>query len=124
MEKTIKIGDKEVKLKTSGGLPRRYREMFDRDVFLDFGQITKGLKKGAGLSADNLPPETMEIIENLAFCMAKFADPSIPDDIYEWLDEFPSTAVYLAAGEVIKLWNDEQKVHSKPKKAAQPSTEK
>ena len=124
MEKTIKIGDKEVRLKTSGGLPRRYREMFDRDVFLDFGQITKGLKRGDGLSADNLPPETMEIIENLAFCMAKFADPSIPDDIYEWLDEFPSTAVYLAAGEVIKLWNDEQKVHSKPKKVSQPSTEK
>ena len=124
IEKTITIDEKEVKLKTSGGLPRRYREMFQRDVFLDFGLLTKGLKKNKSVDASDLPVETMEIVENLAFCMAKFADPDIPDDIYEWLDQFSSASIYLVANEIIMLWNEEQKTTSQPKKQSQPSTEK
>ena len=124
MEKILSIDGKDIKLKTSGGLPRRYREMFHRDVFLDFGKLTKGLKKSGKIDADDLPVETMEIVENLAYCMAKFADPDIPDDIYEWLDQFSSASLYLAANDIILLWNEEQKTQSKPKKQSQPSTGK
>jgi len=116
MEKTILIDGKEIKLKTSGGLPRKYREMFHRDVFLDFGQITKGLSKKKKPEANDLPVDTMEVVENLAFCMAKYADPSIPDDIDEWLDQFSTTSLYLAANDIIMLWNEEQRTQSKPKK--------
>ena len=116
MEKTITIDGKEVKLKTSGGLPRRYREMFHRDVFIDFGQITKGISKKKKPEMDDLPVDTMEVVENLAYCMAKLADPSIPDDIEEWLDQFSTASLYFAANDIIMLWNEEQKTRSTPKK--------
>ena len=39
MEKTVKIGEKEIKLKTSGALPRIYRLWFNRDIFRDINLL-------------------------------------------------------------------------------------
>ena len=115
MEKTLTIDGKAVKFKTSAALPRLYRETFRRDVFLDLNKARAGIKK-KNASADDLPVETLEVIENLAYCMAKYADPSIPDNIYDWLDQFPTTAIYTVAQDILIMWNEEQRTLSVPKK--------
>lgn len=110
--KTINIEGVEVTLKTSAALPRMYRDKFQADVFVDLNRVRNTLSK----NKKELPVETLSIVENLAYCMAKHADPSITDDIYEWLGQFETTGIYKAAQEIILLWNEEQKTHSVPKK--------
>ena len=34
-----------------------------------------------------MEPDDLEIFENVAYCMAKHVDPSIPGTIDEWLDQ-------------------------------------
>ena len=116
MEKTLTIDGKAVKFKTSAALPRLYRETFKRDVFLDLNKARSGITNKKKASADDLPIEALEVIENLAYVMAKYADPSIPDNIYDWLDQFPTTAIYTVAQDILIMWNEEQRTQSKPKK--------
>ena len=112
MEKTLTIDGKAVKFKTSAALPRLYRETFHRDVFLDLNKARAGIKK----KKDDLPIEALEVIENLAYVMAKYADQSIPENIYDWLDQFPTTSIYTVAQDILIMWNEEQRTQSKPKK--------
>lgn len=112
MEKTLTIDGKDVRFKTSAALPRIYRQLFKRDVFLDLNKARAGIKK----KKDDLPVEVLETIENLAFCMARYADPEIGNDINEWLDQFSTTSIYLIASQILEMWNEEQKVTSIPKK--------
>lgn len=116
MEKTLTLDGKEVKFKTSAALPRLYRQMFQRDVFLDLNHARTNITKKKKTSADDLPIEALEVIENLAYCMAKYADPSIPDNIDDWLGQFSTTAVYKIAQDILMLWNEEQRTASVPKK--------
>lgn len=58
---------------------------------------------------------SLEMFENIAYIMAKHADPSIPDTPEEWLDEFSTFSIYQVLPEIIKLWglNVETQVESK-----------
>ena len=116
MEKTLTIDGKEIRFKTSAALPRLYRQMFKRDVFLDLNRARAGITNKKKATADDLPVDALEIIENLAFCMAKYADPDVPDDINDWLGEFTTTSIYQVAQEILIMWNEEQRVTSVPKK--------
>lgn len=115
MEKTLMIDGKEVRFKTSAALPRLYRQTFKRDVFLDLNHARTQIS-GKKKSAEDLPVEALEVIENLAFCMAKYADPEISDDINDWLGQFSTTAIYQVAQDILLMWNEEQKTNSVPKK--------
>ena len=42
----------------------------------------------------NLDMFSLEVFENIAFIMAKHADPSIPDTPEEWLDNFNTFSIY------------------------------
>ena len=112
MEKTLMIDGIEVRFKTSAALPRLYRQMFKRDVFLDLNKARANVSK----KKDDLPVDALETIENLAFCMARYADPEIGDNIDEWLGQFSTTSVYMIAKDILEMWNEEQKTMSIPKK--------
>lgn len=115
MEKTVKIGEKKIKLKTSGALPRIYRLWFNRDIFRDINLLA------TIEDPDELEAESMAVFENVAYAMAKHADPNgIPDDIIEWLGSFedPNT-IYNMVDDVIELWNAEKKETAKPKKESE-----
>ena len=58
---------------------------------------------------------SLEMFENIAYIMAKHADPSIPDTPEEWLDKFSTFSIYQVLPEIIKLWglNVETQVESK-----------
>lgn len=117
MEKTVKIDGKNVRLKSSAAIPRMYRNVFGKDIFKDMMALKKamGRKKKQG---DDLPVENLEMFENIAYIMAKHADPSrVPNDIGKWLDQFETFSIYQILPEIFELWNlnNKQLEHSKKK---------
>ena len=58
----------------------------------------------------------MEMFENIAYTMAKHADPAIPDDVEEWLDGFNTFSIYQVLPELIKLWGLNVKTDAEAKK--------
>lgn len=116
IEKKILMDGKEVLFRTSAALPRLYRQQFGSDVFIDLNNLRNTVKKN---KKNDLPADTLSTVENLAYCMAKHADDSVPDKIEDWLAQFSTTAVYMAAQAIMEMWNEEQAMLSKPKN--QPS---
>ena len=47
---------------------------------------------------------SLEMFENIAYIMAKHADPTIPDSPEEWLDEFSTFSIYQMFPKIIELW--------------------
>lgn len=85
--KTIEIDGKQVPFKESAAIPRIYRIKFHRDVYKDLAALEKAVGKNAEENS-NLDLFSLEMFENIAYTMAKHADPSIPDFPEEWLDNF------------------------------------
>lgn len=113
IEKTVKIGGKDVKFRSSATIPRLYRIKFKRDIFQDLSKLEKSYKtKSTGFEIDDL-----EIFENVAYIMAYHADNSIPASIDEWLDEFEMFSIYEVLPEILELWgaNLQTQVQSKKK---------
>src|SRR3954453_21585246 len=99
MEKTITIDGKEITFKTNGATPMRYKAQFGKDYFkeiLKMAPLEKLAKKRReDIVAKDLEVLDFEVFYNIAWIMAKTANPSIPEPM-EWLeqfDEFPMAEV-------------------------------
>lgn len=125
MEKIINIGGKNVKMRASALIPRMYRFKFGRDILRDMTSLKKAFKKRNELPEDATEEQKEEaalseinlmIFENVAYIMAKHADPTIPDDPDEWLDGFEMFSIYEVFPEILKMWELNNATTSKPKK--------
>jgi hypothetical protein len=89
VEKTILIDGKNINFKTTGATPMRYKAQFGRDYFKEILKMAPliNLKNKKDLNIKDLETLDFEIFYNIAWIMAKTADPSIPEPI-AWLDEF------------------------------------
>ena len=85
IRKDIEIDGQMVAFKASAAIPRIYRLKFQRDIYKDLAVLEKSIGDGKEESS-NLDMFSLEMFENIAFIMAKHADPSIPDTPEEWLD--------------------------------------
>lgn len=103
LEKTIAIGDKQVKFRSSATIPRLYRAKFKRDIFKDLSRLESSYK-GNSDDGSSFEIEDLEIFENVAYIMAYHADHSIPAIIEEWLDEFEMFSIYEVLPEILELW--------------------
>lgn len=112
--KTIEIDGKEVTFKASAAVPRMYRIKFRRDIFKDMGDLMKDIKS-SDEEISGLSIESLEIFENIAYMMAKYADPNVPDSIDEWLEQFNTFSIYMVMPHIVDLWglNIEQQAESK-----------
>lgn len=101
--RTINIDGKEVKFKASAAIPRIYRIRFGRDIYKDLAHLEKAVSKQdpENSSLDSL---SLEVFENVAYIMARYADSSIPESVEEWLDEFNTFSIYEVLPEIIELW--------------------
>ena len=106
MMKKIEIDGKAVAFKASAAIPRIYRIKFQRDIYKDLSALEKAIGKDSGNSEDvsSLDLFSLEMFENIAYVMAKHADPSIPDNPEEWLDEFNTFSIYQVLPKLIELW--------------------
>ena len=59
---------------------------------------------------------SLEMFENIAYAMAKHADPSIPDNPEDWLDEFNTFSIYQVLPKLIELWGMNIKTDVEAKK--------
>lgn len=124
MEKIIIVGDKEVKMRASATIPRLYRFKFGRDIIKDLARLKKAFNKANSLPEDATEEEKEEaqlseldltIFENVAYIMAKHADPSQPDTPDEWLEQFDMFSIYRVLPQILTLWNSSTATTSEPK---------
>ena len=99
MEKVIHISGKDVPFKATAATIRRYRQKFGKDMIADMQALTSALQAEGDLSVANL-----ETFENVAYIMAQQADPTLPVDPDEWLDQFNMFSIYQVLPELVSLW--------------------
>ena len=115
MTKKINIDGKDVMFKASAAIPRIYRLKFHRDIYKDLRDLEKAVDSSSEAQS-SLDLFSLEMFENIAFVMAKHADPTaVPDSPEDWLDEFNTFSIYQVLPEIIELWglNVQSEVESK-----------
>ncbi len=114
MKQNIEIDGREVAFKASAAIPRIYRMRFHRDIYKDLRLLEKSIGSGSE-EESNLDLFSLEMFENIAFVMAKHADPVVPDTPEEWLDGFSTFSIYQVLPKLIQLWglNVQTQVESK-----------
>ena len=122
MIKTIEIDGKQVPFKASAAIPRIYRVKYGRDIFKDLMKLQKALNENTA-DDSNLDLFSLETFENIAYLMAKHADPSLPDTAEEWLDEFSVFSIYQVLPEIVALWGMNVQTQSTAKKNETQSTD-
>ena len=113
--KKIDIDGKQVSFKASAAIPRIYRLKFQRDIYKDLRALEKSIGNGNDAES-NLDLFSLEMFENIAFVMAKHADPGIPDTPEEWLDGFNTFSIYQVLPQLIELWGLNVKTDVEAKK--------
>ena len=111
----IEIDGKEVAFKASAAIPRIYRLKFQRDIYKDLRVLEKSVGDGKEENS-NLDLFSLEMFENIAFVMAKHAEPSIPNTPEEWLDGFNTFSIYQVLPKLIELWGLNVKTDVEAKK--------
>lgn len=108
------IEEKKVKFESRGSTPIRYKKQFGSDFFGDLVKLAPLVSQSANgddlqetvdqMSMEQLQHLDMEVFYNIAWVLAKTADPDIPDPI-EWLDgfeKFPIMHVITGLDDIIK----------------------
>ncbi len=126
MERTIKVGGAELRMRASALIPRLYRFRFGRDLIKDMSQLEKAYKKAMSVKEDATDDEKQDaelgvldltIFENVAWAMAKNADPNVTNDPDEWLDTIDGVfSVYEVLPQILDLWTAGLETTSKPVK--------
>ena len=141
MERTILIDGREVRLRASASIPRLYRIKFRRDIIHDMAFISKALDKSlrarkeaaeptesktdakeetavqaVALEASDIPMEALTMFENVAYLMAKHADPAVPSSPEEWLDGFETFSIYQVFPVIQEMWEANLQTKSVPVK--------
>ena len=113
IKKEIEIDGKLVPFRASATVPRLYRAYFQRDIFRDMSQLEKTMGKA---DESDIPLNDLEMFENIAYIMAKHADPTQPDTPEEWLDQFDTFSIYVVLPKILELWNLDNKTMVESKK--------
>ena len=110
IQKNIVVDGIEVPFKASAAIPRLYR------LKQKAMQEQKDQKPDdQNPAASSLDIVSLELFENIAYIMAKHADPAVPASPDEWLEQFNTFSIYEILPQLIDLWglNVETQVKSK-----------
>ena len=113
----IPVGSTTIPMRASALIPRLYRVKFGRDIMRDMMRLQKNMHAAQDNPDVDLDAADLTIFEDVAWIMAKHADPSIPGDPDEWLDGLPGVlSIYEALPEIIALWSENLKTTAVPRK--------
>lgn len=111
IKKNILIDGKEVAFKASAAVPRLYRLKFGRDIYRDFASLEDSVRQDAKKHANEeekqstLDIKSLEMFENIAYIMARHADPeNVPNNPDEWLEQFEMFSIYEVLPQLMELW--------------------
>ena len=117
MKRIINIDGIDIEMKCTGATPSFYRELFNRDLFIEFARLSKLFQKdeSGNLTINDFGID-FSIVEDLAYTMAYQANREIGTKL-EWLDQFEhSSAILDAIGEILELYMDGLQTTSQLKK--------
>lgn len=117
----ITIDGRKVAFSASAAVPRVYRARFGRDLFADLSVLIEEMNASSE-SESSLPVASLEMFEDIAYTMAKHADPGIPETPEEWLDGFGMFSIYNTLPQIIEMWKINSKTTSRSKKKPVPAT--
>ncbi|MDE6664604.1 MAG: hypothetical protein K2K14_00200 [Ruminococcus sp.] len=124
IKKNITVDGIEVPFKASAAVPRLYRLKFHRDIYKDFAALQTNVKEGDEENS-TLDIESLEVFENIAFIMAKHADPeNVPDNPDDFLEQFNTFSIYEILPQLIELWGLNTATQIESKKNIARLTEK
>ena len=104
IKKNIVIDGREIPFKASAAVPRLYRFKFGRDIYRDFASLQTNVEE-EDAEKSGLDIESLEVFENIAFIMAKHADPdNVPDSPDDFLEQFNTFSIYEILPQLIELW--------------------
>ena len=83
MERVIKIGNKDVKCRSSAATYIKYRRIFKEDLFRTLQDMTKDIGDDG-----TIPDGALATLLQAAYIMAGQADPKMTDDFDTWVDQF------------------------------------
>lgn len=115
IRRNIIVDGIEVPFKASATVPRLYRMKFGRDIFRDFSSLQNSVKSEDSENS-GLDIESLEMFENIAYIMARHAEPEkVPDNPDDWLEQFNTFSIYEILPQLLELWglNTETQVKSK-----------
>lgn len=115
LKKEIEIDGQMVHFRASATVPRLYRAQFKRDIFKDLMKLESTMKENDA-EASGMQIEDLELFENVAYIMAKHADPKQPDTPEKWLEQFNTFSIYQVLPEILELWNTNIHTESESKK--------
>jgi len=65
----------------------------------------------------SLPLDALTMFENIAYLMARHADPeAVPDSVDAWLDGFETFSIYQVMPVIQELWEENLRTPNEPKK--------
>ncbi len=132
--KNIEIDGMEIPFRASATVPRLYRAKFRRDIFKDMIKLKKSVDASIAANEANAEEEdteaeqekhfesildidTLEMFENVAYIMARHADPdNVPDTPDEWLEQFSVFSIYTILPKLLELWNLNTEIQAEAKK--------
>ena len=115
IRKEITVDGIDVPFKASAAIPRLYRIKFRRDIYKDFAALQNSVND-SDEEESALDIDSLEVFENIAYIMAKHADPeNVPDNPDDWLEAFNTFSIYEVLPQLIELWglNVETQAESK-----------
>lgn len=102
--KKIEIDGQKVEFRASAAVPRLYRIKFGRDIYKDLRQLETSVGENDE-DASGLDLFSLEMFEDLAWIMAKHANPQeVPDNPEDFLDQFNTFSIYQILPQLIELW--------------------
>lgn len=101
MEKILTIDGRQVKFKSTGAFLLRYKAQFGRDAIQDVLKLQAAIDRKTN-ELSNYDALDLEVFYNLAWTLAKTADPSIPPPL-EWLDEFSEFPLMDIIPEIVDM---------------------
>lgn len=116
-EKTISVSGIDVTFRSSAAIPRMYRVRFGRDIFRDLSALESSFKTASKKkNASVLEIGDLEVFENIAYIMARHANPEIPENIDDWLEQFEMFSIYDILPEILAMWQMNMQTDVEPKK--------
>lgn len=99
MQKTVKIGETEVMMRSSAATAIRYRNTFQEDI----------MKELMAMDPEKMDAKVIEKIQKLGYIMARSAERAdmttlTEDDYLEWLDQFDTIDIMQASKDILMLY--------------------
>lgn len=121
MERVVTFGQQEIRMRASALTPRLYRVQTGRDLLSDIRQLQTSYADAVAASKVGdmsvTPGPDLNIFGDVAWIMAKQADPAVPDTVEAWLDSIDGVfSIYEIMPQIMDLWTANIATTSVPKK--------